>query len=178
MSKSIQAGILTISDSASRGEGQDRSGPVIAEAVREALGGSVALQAVVPDSVETIAATLRAWCDEGEIDLLLTTGGTGFAPRDVTPEATRSVIERPTPGLAEAMRAASLQVTPHAMLSRGLAGIRKTTLIVNLPGSPKAVRENLAVIMPVLPHAVELLRQGRVTRTDYDHARPGEHLRG
>ena len=105
-----------------------------------------------------IAALLRHWADEEDLALVLTTGGTGFAPRDVTPEATRDVIEREAPGLVEAMRAASLQVTPHAMLSRAVAGIRGRTLIVNMPGSPKAVREQFEVILPALPHAVRLLR--------------------
>jgi len=102
---------------------------------------------------------LVSWADSGEMDVLLTTGGTGFAPRDVTPEATRSIIEREAPGLAEAMRAASLKVTPHAMLSRIVTGIRKRTLIINLPGSPKGAIENLQVVIPVLPHAVQLLRE-------------------
>jgi len=115
-------------------------------------------EAVVPDERPVIAATLCAWADEFELDLVLTTGGTGFSPRDVTPEATRDAIERPAPGLVEAMRAASLRVTPHGMLSRAESGIRGRTLIVNLPGSLKAVRENLETILPALPHAVELLR--------------------
>ena len=127
---------------------------------RSSFGPSIAKRQIVPDEQALIQTALVAWADSGEVDLILTTGGTGFAPRDVTPEATQAVIDRPAPGIAEAMRAASLQVTPHAMLSRATAGMRGRTLIVNLPGSPKAVRENLAVILPVLPHAVELLQQG------------------
>jgi molybdenum cofactor synthesis domain-containing protein len=113
----------------------------------------------VPDERDQIAATLRRWTDETRLDLILTTGGTGFAPRDVTPEATRDIIEREAPGLAEVMRADSLRITPHAMLSRAVAGIRGRTLIVNLPGSPKGAVENLATILPALPHAIELLRE-------------------
>ena len=113
----------------------------------------------MPDEQAEIAAKLAHWADALGLDLILTTGGTGFAPRDVTPEATRDVVERETPGLAEAMRAASLRITPHAMLSRGVAGIHGRTLIVNLPGSPKGAVENLATIAPVLPHAIELLRE-------------------
>jgi molybdenum cofactor synthesis domain-containing protein len=118
----------------------------------------VAETAIVPDERAQIAATLTEWCDQLKLDLILTTGGTGFAPRDVTPEATLDVIERHAPGLAEFIRSESLRITPHAMLSRGVAGIRRRTLIVNLPGSPRGAVESLGMIMPVLPHAIELLR--------------------
>jgi molybdopterin adenylyltransferase len=156
----IRVGLLTVSDRSARGERPDASGPALAQIVREQLAGaSVVETAIVPDERDQIAEALSRWCDQLRLDLILTTGGTGFAPRDITPEATRSVIERDAPGLVEAMRSASLRVTPHAMLSRAVAGMRGATLIVNLPGSPKGAVENLSTILPVLPHAIELLRE-------------------
>jgi molybdenum cofactor synthesis domain-containing protein len=154
----IRFGILTLSDRSARGERDDASGPALARLIR-AENWSVAKEALLPDDEAAIRAILSEWADSGELDVILTTGGTGFAPRDVTPEATRAVLEREAPGLTEAMRAASLKITPHAMLSRIVTGIRKRTLIINLPGSPKGAVENLQVVLPVLPHAVQLLRE-------------------
>jgi molybdenum cofactor synthesis domain-containing protein len=154
----IRFGILTLSDRSARGERDDASGPALARLV-QAENGSVVKEALLPDEELAIRAILSEWADSGELDVILTTGGTGFAPRDVTPEATRAVLEREAPGLAEAMRAASLKITPHAMLSRIVTGIRKRTLIINLPGSPRGAVENLQVLLPVIPHAVQLLKE-------------------
>ena len=153
----IRFGILTISDRSSRGERDDSSGPALARLI-QAEGWSVTKHGVLPDEESAIRELLITWADSSELDVILTTGGTGFSPRDVTPEATRAVLDREAPGLAESMRAASLIVTPHAMLSRIVTGIRKRTIIINLPGSPKGAVENLRVAIPVLPHAIQLLQ--------------------
>ena len=153
----LRFSILTVSDRSSRGERPDSSGPALAELVRT-QGWQVVKQEIVADELESIKAIFSEWCDSSETDVILATGGTGFAPRDITPEATRAVVDRLTPGLDEAMRAVSLQVTPHAMLSRAVSGVRKRTLIVNLPGSPKGATENLQVLLPALEHAIHLLR--------------------
>ena len=152
-----RVGILTVSDRSARGERPDRSGPALAEAITALPEAQVTAQAIVPDERHQIEAVLRQWVAEG-FDLILTTGGTGLSPRDVTPEATRAVIDREAPGLAEAMRAASLAITPYAMLSRAVAGLAGCTLIVNLPGSPKAACENLMTILPALGHGLDKLR--------------------
>ena len=154
----LRFGILTTSDRSARGERADLSGPALAEAVIS-QGWEVACQAVIPDDLTVLRETLITWTEHSDLDIILTTGGTGFAPRDVTPEATLAVVDRLAPGLVEAMRAASLQVTPHAMLSRAVAGIRGKVLIINLPGSPKAALENFQVVLTVLPHAVELMHE-------------------
>ena len=152
----ITVGIITVSDRSYSGERKDLSGPEIKEWA-ENMGYAVKAESIVPDEMDQIKSMLIEYSDSG-IELILTTGGTGFALRDVTPEATASVIEKSAPGFAEAMRQSSLQITPHAMLSRAVSGIRKKSLIINLPGSPKAVRENLRFIEGSIPHAVELLR--------------------
>lgn len=153
------AAVVTVSDRSFRGERPDGAGPAVAEMLERA-GYRVAGTAVVPDGTEEIQAALTRFADGGDIALVVTTGGTGFSPRDVTPEATLAVCRRPAPGIPEAMRAASMAVTPRAMLSRAAAGIRGRTLIVNLPGSPKAARENLAAVLPALEHGLEMLRGG------------------
>jgi molybdopterin adenylyltransferase len=155
---SLRVGILTISDRSAAGQRADASGPLLEETINT-QGWRVVKREIIGDNLSMIQTRLASWADSNEMDVILTTGGTGFSPRDVTPEATAAVLERAAPGLAEAMRAASLQTTPHAMLSRATAGIRGKTLVVNLPGSPKGALENLQVILPVLPHAVQLLSE-------------------
>ena len=160
MSESLngfRAAVITVSTSKARGDGEDVSGPALA-AFAEQLGLEVVSVEVIPDERELIAGRLRYWCDEGGCELVLTTGGTGFSIDDLTPEATRDVIEREAPGFAEAMRAAAVQITPHGMLSRGISGIAGYTLIINFPGSPKAVEEGFGVIAPTLRHVVRTLR--------------------
>ena len=153
----IRFGIITVSDRSSRGERPDTAGPALVNSI-QAQGWEVSRTAIVPDELKELQNLLIEWADLGEFDVILTTGGTGFGERDITPEATLAVIERRVDGIPEAMRAASMKVTLHAMLSRQAAGIRKKTLIVNLPGSPKGALENLDEIIPVIPHAVDLLR--------------------
>ena len=150
------AAVLTVSDRSFRGERPDGGGPLVAEMLKNA-GYEVTVTAIVPDEQAQIEEKLRQIADSGEVQLLVTTGGTGFAPRDVTPEATLAVCDRLTPGIPEAMRYASMQVTNRAMLSRAQAGIRKGTLIINLPGSPKAARKNLEAVLPALSHGLEML---------------------
>jgi molybdopterin adenylyltransferase len=156
----ITVGIITISDGAARGERQDVSGERMRTLISQLPNSQISAQTIIPDEQEQITATLLDWSDNQHLNLILTTGGTGLAPRDVTPEATKVVIERDAPGIAEALRAMSLQHTPMAMLSRGVAGVRGRTLIINLPGSPKAVQECLTYIIEVLPHAINLLTEG------------------
>jgi len=155
----MRVAVLTASDKGARGEREDRSAEVIKEMVAE-IGGEVVAYDVVPDEKELLVEKLLEYADEKKVDLVLTTGGTGLSPRDVTPEATLEVVEKVIPGIPEAMRAKGLEYTPHAMLSRAVAGSRGKTLIINLPGSPRAVRENLEVVLPAIPHALEIL-QGR-----------------
>lgn len=153
----IKVAILTMSDKGSKGEREDKSGGVIREMVRE-IPGEVVYYEVIPDEKDIIRDRLISICDGEKADIILTTGGTGVSPRDVTPDATLQVIEREIPGMAEAMRMESIKKTPRAMISRAVAGIRKKTLIINLPGSPKGVKENLEVILPALSHAVEKIK--------------------
>ena len=157
----LNAGILTISDKGSQGQRRDESGKVIRE-ILSTLDSHIAKYEVVPDEADIIAGKLAEWADSGEMDLILTTGGTGLGPRDITPEATLSILDKVAPGFTEAMRAETSKITPYAMLSRAIAGVRKRCLIINLPGSPKAVRECLDVVLPAIPHAVEIIK-GEVT---------------
>lgn len=151
----MKFGVICVSDRCSQGICEDKSGKLIEEIV-SALGETAAYT-VVPDETDRISQAIIRMCDTDKVDVVLTTGGTGFAPRDVTPEATLAVLDKQTPGISEAIRQKSLEITPMAMLSRAVSGIRESTLIINLPGSPKAVKESLEIILPVLPHAVETL---------------------
>lgn len=154
----LRIAVLTVSDRSSRGERPDAAGPALLELIKS-HGWEITKTGIVPDDLGSLRGTLAEWADDDIGDIIITTGGTGFAPRDVTPEATLSVIDREAPGLAEAMRAASAAQSAHAMLSRARAGIRGRVLILNLPGSPQAAIENLNVVMPALEHAVQLLRE-------------------
>ena len=153
----IKVGILTLSDSRSSEPKNDKSGPAIEEMVKE-IGGDVIYYKVIPDEKEMIKKELIYMCDELKINLILTTGGTGLSPRDVTPDATLEVIEKEVPGICEAIRNESFKITNRAILSRAVSGIRKESLIINLPGSPKAVKESLSFVLTALPHAVEVLK--------------------
>lgn len=153
----IHTAILTISDKGSRNEREDTTGPSIKKTLPEDKY-SVEYYKIIPDEIDLIKQELVYLCDTVEVDLVLTNGGTGFSKRDVTPEATVSIIEKQVPGIPEAMRAESLKITPKAMLSRAVSGIRKNTLIINLPGSPKGAVENLQVVLPALPHGIDILK--------------------
>ncbi len=155
----IKIGVLTLSDKGSIGAREDTSGPLIQEML-SSIGANTTISRIIPDQQNLIQDTLVDWADNKNIDLIVTTGGTGVSPTDVTPEATRKIIEKEVPGISEAMRMASMQKTPNAMLSRGISGIRGTCLIINLPGSLKAARENLEIILPALSHAVYKIKGG------------------
>ena len=152
----IRAAVITVSDACSRGEREDASGATLVQLLNDA-GATIVERKILSDDLDPLAQTLLEFAERDEINLIITTGGTGLGPRDNTPEATQRVIEREAPGIAEAIRTESLKVTPMAMISRGVCGVRSRTLIINLPGSPKAVKESFAVIAPVLSHALDLL---------------------
>ena len=166
MTTELRAAVLTVSDLGSRGEREDTAGPAVASLLAGA-GFAVAQRAILPDEPEQISAQLRAWSDDGDLSLVVTTGGTGLSARDRTPEATAAVIDYHVEGIPQAMRAAGVASTPMAMLSRGIAGVRGATLIINLPGSERGARENLETVLPALVHAIEMLREGG------DHAPAG-----
>ena len=153
----MRAAVLTISDKGSRNEREDKSGPAVVAILKE-MGATVELCEIVPDEQDRIMERLLDYADRLQMDLVVTTGGTGVSPRDVTPEATTAVLDRRLPGLAEAMRMESFKITPHALISRAVCGIRKETLILNLPGSPRAAAENLGFILKALPHAVAKIK--------------------
>ena len=155
----LRAVVITVSDACSRGEREDTSGAALVQLLTDA-GAQIVKSRILSDDLDELVQTLKACAEREDVNLIITTGGTGLGPRDNTPEATREVIEREAPGIAEAIRAESLKVTPRGMISRGVCGVRNATLIINLPGSPKAVRESFAVIEPVLSHAVDLI-EGR-----------------
>lgn len=156
MGVTIRAVVITVSDACSRGERQDESGETLAQLLND-IGAEIVATKIVADDLEPLTDTLRDFADRADVNLVITTGGTGFSPRDNTPEATLAIIERAAPGLSEAMRMETLKQTPMAMISRGVCGIRSGALVINLPGSPKGVRESFAVIQPVLNHAIALL---------------------
>jgi molybdopterin adenylyltransferase len=168
----LNVGILTISDKGSQGQRVDKSGEVIRNSLSQ-IESTVIKYEIIPDEQEVIAGKLAVWADEGEVDVIITTGGTGLGPRDVTPEAMLSVIDKSVPGFGEAMRARSLEKTPMAVLSRAMAGVRGQCLIINLPGSPKAVAECLEAVLPAVPHAVEIIK-GEVTEHSLQDAGIGK----
>ena len=168
MSQAIRFAVLTISDRRSKGDQPDESGPLVRQIFEKELSSQCHSCAVLADDQPAIEKELIRLCDTSQVDLIITTGGTGLSPRDVTPEATQSVIDRQAPGIAEAIRAAGTKINPRAMLSRAICGQRGNTLILNLSGSPKAVREQLNVVLPVLTHAIEIAR-GNVENCGSDH---------
>jgi molybdopterin adenylyltransferase len=153
----IRAGVITVSDRSSEGSREDTSGPAIA-AMLKALSIDVCQSLIIPDEKDRIKNAIKQFADKDKLDLIITTGGTGVSPRDVTPDATLEIIEKQIPGMAEAMRYKSMQITPYAMISRAVAGIRGQSLVVNLPGSPKGAKENLEVILPALKHTIEKIK--------------------